>query len=49
MQHIGRVAKPKLVSRACLRYFQITLIMAGGGLVLEFMCGIVGLLQIKAF
>ena len=27
MQHIGRVAKPKLVSRACLRYFQITLIV----------------------
>ena len=40
-QHIGRVAKPKLLPRNCLRYWQTTLIMGGGGLVSEFMCGIV--------
>ena len=31
----------KLVSRNCLRYLQTTLIMGGGGLVSEFMWGIV--------
>ena len=42
LQHIGRVATPKLVPRDCLRYLQTTLIMGGGGLVSEFMWGIVG-------
>ena len=42
LQYIGRVATPKLVSRNCLRYLQTTLIMGGGGLVSEFMWGIVG-------
>ena len=37
LQHIGRVATPKLVPRNCLRYLQTTLIMGGGGLVSEFM------------
>ena len=41
LQYIGRVATPKLVSRNCLRYLQTTLIMGGGGLVSEFMWGIV--------
>ena len=36
MQHIGRVAIEKLVPRTFLRYLQTTLIMGGGGLVLEF-------------
>ena len=42
LQDIGRVATPTLVSRNCLRYLQTTLIMGGGGLVSEFMTGIVG-------
>ena len=37
LQHIGRVATPKLVPRHCLRYLQTTLIMGEGGLVSEFM------------
>ena len=41
LQHIGRVATPKLVPRKCLRYLQTTLIIEGGGLVSEFMWGIV--------
>ena len=36
LQHVERVAKPKLVPRTYLRYLQTTLIMGGGGLVLEF-------------
>ena len=32
LQHIGRVATPKLVPRKCLRYLQTTLIMGGGGI-----------------
>ena len=42
LQHIGRVATPKLVPKNCLRYMQTTLIMGGGGSVSEFMWGIVG-------
>ena len=38
LQHIGRVATPKLVPRNCLKYLQTTLMMGGGGLVSEFMC-----------
>ena len=41
LQDIRRVAIPKLVPRHCLRYLQTTLIMGGGGLVSEFMRGIV--------
>ena len=41
LQHIGRVETPKLVPRNCLRYLQTTLGMWGGGLVSEFMWGIV--------
>ena len=41
LQHIGRVATPKLVPRNYLRYMQTTLKMRGGGLVSEFMWGIV--------
>ena len=41
LQHIGRVAKPKVAARNCLRYLQTTLIMSGGGLVSEFMWDIV--------
>ena len=37
LQHIGRVATPKLVPRNCLRYLKTILIMGGGGLVSEFM------------
>ena len=33
LQHTGKVATPKLVPRNCLRYFQTTLIMGGGGLI----------------
>ena len=43
LQHIGRVATPKLVPTNCPRYLEITLMMGGGGLVSEFMWGIVGL------
>ena len=43
LQHIRRVATLKLVSRHCLRYLQIRLIMGGGGVVSEFMWGIVDL------
>ena len=42
LQDIGGVAKPKLVPRNRLRYLQTTLVMGGGGLVSEFMWGIVG-------
>ena len=45
LQYIGRVATPKLVPRKWLRYLQATLIMGGGGLVSEFMLGIVGHFQ----
>ena len=41
LQDIGRVAT-KLVSRHCLRYLQTTLIIGVGGLVSEFMWGILG-------
>ena len=41
LEKFGRVPTPKLVSRNCLRYLQTTLIMRGGGLVSEFMWGIV--------
>ena len=37
LQHIGRVATPKLVLGNCLRYLETTLIMGGGGLILEIM------------
>ena len=37
LQHIGRVATPKIVLRHCLRYLQTTLIMGGWELVSEFM------------
>ena len=37
LQHVGRVATPKLVPRNYLRYMQTTLKMGGGGLVSEFM------------
>ena len=43
LQHIGRVATPKLVPRTSLRYLQTTLTMGGGRLVSEFMLGIEGL------
>ena len=39
---IGRVATPTLVPRNSLRYLKTALIMGGGGLVSEFMWGIVG-------
>ena len=42
LQHIGRVATPKLVPRTCLRYLQTTLIMGDEWFVSEFMWGIVG-------
>ena len=41
LQYLGRVTTPKLVPRNCLRYLQTTLIMRVGGLVSEFMWGIV--------
>ena len=41
LQYIGRVATPKLVPRYCLRYLQTTLKIKGGGLLSEFMWGIV--------
>ena len=41
LQYIGRVATPKLMPRNCLRYFKTTMIMGGGGLILEFMWCIV--------
>ena len=47
LQHIGRVAAPKLVLRNCLRYLQTTLIMGGVGLVSGFMWGIVAYVFIK--
>ena len=31
LQHTGRVAKPKLAPRNCLRYLKTTLILGGGG------------------
>ena len=46
--HIGRVATPKLVPRNCPRYLQTTLIMREGGLVSEFMWGIVGLESLQS-
>ena len=45
LQHIGRVATPKLMPRTCLTYLQTTLIIGGGRLVLEFMSGITGTFQ----
>ena len=42
LQYIDRVATPKFVPRKCLSYLQTTLIMGGGGLVSEFIWGIVG-------
>ena len=42
LHHISRVATSKLVPRNCLRYLQATLRMGVGGLVSEFMWGIVG-------
>ena len=42
LQHVWRVATLKLVPRNCLRYLQTTSTMGGGGLVSEFMWGIVG-------
>ena len=41
LQHIGRVATPKILPRNFVRYLQTELIMGGGGLVLEFMWDIV--------
>ena len=41
LHYIGRVATPKLWRRNCLRHLQTTLIMVGGGLVSDFMWGIV--------
>ena len=41
LQHIGRVAELKLVPRNCIRYLQTTLKMGEGGLVSEFIWGIV--------
>ena len=41
LQYVGRGVTPKLVPRNCLRYLQATLIMGEGGLVSEFMWGIV--------
>ena len=41
LQHIGRVATPRLVRRNCLRYFLTPLIMGEEGLDSEFMLGIV--------
>ena len=41
LQYIGRVATSTLMPRNCLRYLQTTLAMEGGGLVSEFMRGIV--------
>ena len=43
LRHIGRVSTPKLVPRDCPKYLQTTLIMGEGGLISEFMWGIVGL------
>ena len=40
LQHIGRIATPKLLPTDRLRYLQTTLIMVRGGLVSEFMWGI---------
>ena len=37
LQHIRRVATPKLAPRNCLRYLQTTLIMESGGSAYEFM------------
>ena len=48
LQHIGRVATPKLMPINCLRYLQTTLIMGGGGgLVSEFMWGSAGELSLN--
>ena len=41
LQHNGRVATPNLVPRNSLRYLQAALTMEGGGLVSQFMWGIV--------
>ena len=41
LQHIGRVATLKLVPGHRLRYLQTALIMEGGGLVSEFLWGII--------
>ena len=45
LQHIGRVATPKLMPRTCLTYLQTILIMWEGRLVLEFMWGITNTFQ----
>ena len=42
LQDIGREARPKLATTNCPKYLQTTLIMGWGGLVSEFMWGIVG-------
>ena len=47
LHHVGRVAKPKLVPRNCLRYLQTTLIMGRGGLVSENIWGIVSVTALK--
>ena len=41
LQYVSRVVAPKLVSKNCLGYLQTTSIMGVGGLVSEFMWGIV--------
>ena len=41
LQDVGREATPKLATTDCLKYLQTTLIMGWGGLVSEFMWGIV--------
>ena len=41
LQHIGRVATPRLVPIKCPRYLQTTLVIGRGGLISEFMRGIV--------
>ena len=42
LQHIGRVTTLKLVQRNCRGYLQTTLIIGRGGLISEFMWGILG-------
>ena len=42
LQDVGREATPKLATTNCPKYLQTTLIMGWGGLVSEFMWGIVG-------
>ena len=42
LQNVGREATPKLATTNCPTYLQTTLIMGWGGLVSEFMWGIVG-------